>query len=189
MLVTFMAIAAGIALAAACGLRVFTPLAIASACAKAGLLQLHPGFTWLGSPTAEVMLVTAAAAEAFAFLIPGVDHMLDLIATPAAVICGMIVSLAVFGQLDPRVKWICATIAAGSAGGIQVGTTGLRAIISAATLARANRLVAWVETIAACLLAAMAVFVPLLAIAFVVVFVFVSAVAIRRIASRRPILP
>ncbi|HKF43029.1 MAG TPA: DUF4126 domain-containing protein, partial [Thermoanaerobaculia bacterium] len=39
----------GTGLAAACGFRVFVPLLVMSVAARAGHLQLSPGFDWIAS--------------------------------------------------------------------------------------------------------------------------------------------
>ena len=57
---TTLSIALGVGLAAATGFRVFLPLLVASIAAYTGHLHLDGGFTWLGTPTAMVMLAVAA---------------------------------------------------------------------------------------------------------------------------------
>ncbi|HXY18479.1 MAG TPA: DUF4126 domain-containing protein, partial [Gemmatimonadales bacterium] len=83
-----LAVCAGIALAAAAGLRVFVPLLAASAAAVLGHHQLAPGAAWLGSVPALVALSIAAVLEVGAYFVPALDHALDAIATPAAVVAG-----------------------------------------------------------------------------------------------------
>ena len=61
----FVAICVGLGLSAACGLRVFLPLFVASVALKLGYLaggtayQLSPAFEWMGSTTAVVLFGTA----------------------------------------------------------------------------------------------------------------------------------
>ncbi|HET9685727.1 MAG TPA: DUF4126 domain-containing protein, partial [Pseudolabrys sp.] len=45
------------------------------------------------------------------YYIPGVDNLLDAVATPAAFVAGTIVSAAVMTDLPPMVKWMAAVIA------------------------------------------------------------------------------
>jgi Domain of unknown function (DUF4126) len=75
-------IALGVGLAAAVGFRVFLPLLITSIATYAGYIPVSQGFEWLGTPAAVIMLSVAALAEALAYYIPGVDNLLDTIATP-----------------------------------------------------------------------------------------------------------
>ena len=52
------------------------------------------------------MLGVAALVEVLASYIPGVDNLLDAVATPAAFVAGTIVSAAVMTDLPPMAKWI-----------------------------------------------------------------------------------
>ena len=94
-LVLAVSIALGIGLAAATGFRVFLPLLITSIATYAGYIPVSDGFSWIGTPAAVIMLSIAALAEVLAYYIPGVDNLLDTIATPAALIAGTVVSAAV----------------------------------------------------------------------------------------------
>src|SRR5215472_6990406 len=95
----------GIALAAATGFRVFLPMLIVSAAAYTGHLSLDQQFAWLGTLPALTMFGVAALAEILAYYVPGVDNLLDTVATPAALVAGTVVSAAVMTDLPPMVKW------------------------------------------------------------------------------------
>lgn len=77
------------------------PLLIAGLAARFDYLPLGDGFQWLASTPALVMLVTAAIAETLAYYIPGVDHVLDVIASPATLAAGVVASAAVMVEI-PR---------------------------------------------------------------------------------------
>ena len=94
-------IALGVGLAAATGFRVFLPMLIVSAAAYTGHLPLGENFAWLGTPSALIMLSVAALVEILAYYIPGVDNLLDILATPAAVVAGTLVTAAVITDLPP----------------------------------------------------------------------------------------
>jgi hypothetical protein len=76
-------------------LSAFLPLLILSGAAYTGYTSLNEGFAWFGTPAAVIMLGMAAIVEIAAFYIPGVDNLLDTVATPGAVVAGTIVSAAV----------------------------------------------------------------------------------------------
>ena len=120
-----LSVALGIGLAAATGFRLFLPLLVLSGAAYTGHVSLNEGFAWLGTPAALIMLGTAAVVEIAAFYIPGVDNLLDTVATPGAVIAGTIVSAAVMTDLPPMVKWTAAIIAGGGVAGITQGLTAM----------------------------------------------------------------
>src|SRR5262245_23371959 len=89
---SLIAIAVGIGLAAATGFRVFLPLLVAGLAARFGELPLAEGFHWLSSTGALLALGTASVVEVIAYYVPVVDHLLDVIAGPVAVIAGVIAS-------------------------------------------------------------------------------------------------
>ena len=120
-----LSVALGIGLAAATGFRLFLPLLILSVAAYTGHASLNESFAWLATPAAVIMLGTAAIVEIAAFYIPGVDNLLDTVATPGAVVAGTIVSAAVMTDLPPMVKWTAAIIAGGGVAGITQGLTAM----------------------------------------------------------------
>ena len=138
-----LSIALGIGLAAAVGFRVFLPMLVMSVAAYTGHLTLSSGFAWLATPAALTMLGVAALLEILAYYIPGVDNLLDAIATPAALIAGTVVSAAVMTDLPPIVKWTTAVIAGGGAAGLTQGLTSLlRAKSTLTTAGLGNHLIA-----------------------------------------------
>ena len=175
-------IALGIGLAAAVGFRVFLPMLVMSVAGYTGHLTLATGFAWLATPAALVMLSVAAALEVLAYYIPGVDNLLDAIATPAALIAGTVVSAAVMVDLPPMVKWTTAVIAGGGAAGLTQGLTALlRAKSTLMTAGVGNHVVASGELLGALLLSLLALAAPLLAIALVALFCWLAL----RLARRR----
>src|SRR5262249_35292134 len=89
-----LSIVLGVGLAAATGFRVFVPMLIVSAAANTGHLSLDGNFAWLGTPAALIMLCAAALAEVVAYYVPGVDNLLDALATPSAFVAGTVLSSA-----------------------------------------------------------------------------------------------
>lgn len=170
---SLLSIALGLGLAAATGFRIFMPLLIAGLAARFGYLPLGDGFQWLESTPALVMLVTAASAETLAYYIPGVDHALDVIASPVTLAAGAVASAAVMVDIPPAVMWPLAIIAGGGAAGLTKGSTALlRAKTGAMTGGLANPLVSTVETVGATGLAIMAIIVPLLCLVAVVALLY-----------------
>lgn len=162
---SLLSVALGIGLAAATGFRVFLPLFIAGLAARAGWIPLTDAFSWLASTPALLTLATAAVFETLAYYIPGVDHALDLLASPAAVAAGVIVSASVMTDVPPAILWPIAIIAGGGIAGLTKGSTALiRAKAGLATGGLANPVVSTVETIGASALAILAIAVPIVCI-------------------------
>lgn len=182
----FVSIALGVGLAAATGFRVFLPLLVTSIATYGGYIPVSAGFEWIGSPTAVIMLSVAALAEVLAYYIPGVDNILDTIATPAALIAGTLVSAAVMADLPPFVKWAAALIAGGGAAGITQGVTTLvRANSTVFTGGLGNPVIATAELGGATLVSLLALAMPFLALALVVLFCFYAIRTIRKFVRRK----
>jgi hypothetical protein len=175
-------IALGIGLAAAVGFRVFLPLLVMSIAAYTGHLTLGTSFQWLASPTALAMLSVATIAEILAYYIPGVDNVLDALATPTALVAGTVAAAAVMADVPPLIKWTTAVIAGGGAAGLTQGVTALlRAKSTAFTGGLGNSVVATGELGGALLVSILALLMPLLALALVVVFCVFAVRFVRRL--------
>ena len=165
----------GIGLAAACGFRVFVPLLVASIAGHAGYLPLSPGFEWLSSMPALITLSIATVLEIGAYYVPWVDHILDVIATPSAVVAGVIASAAVVSDLPPLVKWGTALVLGGGAAGIVQGATVLTRLKSTAVTAGiANPVVSTVELLGATVTSVLAIVIPGIVLLLVVIFCVVA---------------
>src|SRR6478752_7804763 len=160
-----MSVALGVGLAAATGFRLFLPLLVLSITAYTGHVNLNESFAWLATPAAVIMLGTAAIVEIAAFYIPGVDNLLDTVATPGAVIAGTIASAAVMTDVPPMVKWTAAVIAGGGVAGLTQGATAiLRAKSTVLTGGIGNSVIATAELGGALLLTLLALAAPLAAL-------------------------
>lgn len=180
-----LSIALGVGLAAATGFRVFVPLLVMSVAAHAGYLPLGESFAWLSTTSALVMLSIAALVEILAYYIPGVDNLLDTLATPGAVLAGIIVSAAVMSDLPPMIKWTLAIIAGGGAAGITQGATALlRAHSTAFTAGIGNPVIATAELGGALIVSLVALAAPFIALALVVLFCVLAVRFVRKLASR-----
>ena len=120
-----LSIALGVGLAAATGLRLFLPMLVVSVAAYTGHLPLSDNFAWLATPPALILLSVAALAEILAYYIPGLDNLLDTLATPAAFVAGTVIAAAVITDLPPMVKWAAAIIAGGGIAGLTQTTSAV----------------------------------------------------------------
>jgi hypothetical protein len=162
---TLLSIGIGLGLSAACGFRVFVPLLVASIAAQSGYLSLAAGFEWVGTQPALYAFATATLLEILAYYIPWLDNALDAIATPAAVLAGMLVGAAVFTDLPPLLKWSLAIIAGGAAAGMVQGATGLLRLKSTALSGGlANPVLSTLEVVGSFVMAVVAVMVPVVAL-------------------------
>ncbi|MFZ1184282.1 MAG: DUF4126 domain-containing protein [Pseudolabrys sp.] len=176
-----LSIVLGVVLAAATGFRVFLPMLIVSGAAYTGHLSLDNSFAWLGTPSALTMLSVAALVEVLAYYVPGVDNLLDAVATPAAFVAGTIVSAAVMTDLPPMAKWMAAVIAGGGTASITQGVTAiLRAKSTVFTGGFGNPVIATGELGGSVLLSLLALAAPLAAFAVVILILWLALRLIRR---------
>lgn len=190
-----LALCVGLGLAAACGFRVFVPLLVMSIAANAGHLELAYGFEWVGSPVALVALGMATALEIAAYYVPWLDNLLDTLATPAAVIAGTLAMASQISDTSPFLQWSLAIVAGGGAAAVvQLGTTTVRAASTMLTGGLGNGAVSSGEAAGATLIAFLAVAVPVLAAALVLVTLFWAGKRLVRLfrgrrAAATPIAP
>lgn len=161
---TLIEIMLAISLSAASGFRVFVPLLIASLGAVLGHVNLPTEFDWMESPQAAVMLAIATALEIGGYYIPWFDHALDLVATPAAIIVGTLMTGAIAPDMNPVVQWTLALVAGGGTAGITKGMMNiLRAASTAISGGLTNPVVATIELAIAIGLSVLALTVPVVA--------------------------
>ena len=182
---TLVSLALGVGLAAAVGLRVFLPLLVVAIAAWAGKIPLTESFQWLGTWPAVLTLAVATVAEIAAYYLPGVDHLLDVVATPVALVAGSVAAAAVMTDLPPLLKWTTALIAGGGAAGLTQGLSSLLRLKSAATTGGlGNPIVATGELGGSLLLSLLAIFMPVLALVVVVLFLWIAVRIARRLLRR-----
>ena len=165
---TLLSVLLGIGLSAACGFRVFVPFLIVGIAARTGHVTIGPTFAWMAATPALMAFGVATVIEISAYYVPWLDHGLDLAATPAAVVAGMIMTASVVTGLDPMLKWTLALIAGGGiAGTVQALTVGTRKVSLLTTGGLANPVVSTAELLGSVLLTVLAIALPLVAFAVI----------------------
>jgi hypothetical protein len=160
----------GVGLSAACGFRVFVPLLILSIAAQLRLLPLSPGFAWIGTDAATIAFVIATLLEISGYFIPWFDNLLDTMATPAAVLAGILATASLLGDFSPFARWALAIIAGGGAAGlVQAATVALRGLSSTATGGVANPIFSFLELLGAAGMSILAILIPIFAIILLVI--------------------
>jgi uncharacterized membrane protein len=170
-----LALATGVGLAAASGLRAFLPLLAVGLAGRHGFLHLHPGLAWLQSDAALWALGVATAVELVGDKVPVVDHALDSIGTVLRPAAAWVATYAVFQ--DWGTPWAQLLAVAMGAGALAVhgAKAHTRLGSTALTLGHANPILSLVEDSVSFALVAAAILVPLVALAFVVLVVTIYA--------------
>lgn len=184
---TVLSILIGIGLSAACGFRVFVPLLVMSLASRAGVghLELGPSFAWIGSAPALIAFAVATVLEIAGYYIPWVDNLLDAVATPTAIVAGILVTASAAGEMSPLLRWSLAILAGGGTAAVFQGITATaRQISSFTTGGLGNPVVATVEAGGSAILSVLAITLPVLAVLVVFGLLFFG---VRRMLFRRPV--
>lgn len=181
----FLAGLIGVGLAASCGFRVFVPMLVAGAATRAQFLNPSEGFVWIGSDAALVALAVATLIESAAYYVPWLDNLLDTIASPLAVIAGIVLSAAMLGDISPLWQWSLAVIAGGGAAAIvQGGTVATRLASTVTTGGTVNSVIATLETVASAIFSLLAILAPIVGMLLIVAVVMGMYYAGREVLRR-----
>lgn len=157
-----LSIALGVGLAACSGFRVFVPLLLTNVALHAGLVNVSPGFEWMGSWGAFAVLAAATVAEVGAYYVPWLDNLLDTIAAPAAVAAGTLLTTSFVEINNPILHWgLGLIVGGGTAGFVQIGTTLTRLASAKLSGGLANPVVSSVENVLAVGLSLLTFWLPL----------------------------
>lgn len=178
----------GIGLSAASGFRIFIPFLIISIASLTGNLQLSDSFSWIGTVPALITFGIAAVLEIGGYFIPWIDNLLDTVASPAAVIAGIILMASVITGMSPLLKWGLTIIAGGGIAASMQALTGFTRLTSTTTTGgAANPLVSTAELGGSAGLAILAILVPV--IAAIIVFLLLGwafKLLIKKISGSNP---
>jgi len=163
----------GIGLSASAGFRVFVPLLIAGIGGRFGWVPLTDHFHWLGEWPALICFGTATVIEIFAYYIPVVDNLLDIITTPLAIVAGTLLATSVLPIDQNLLKWGTGLIVGGgSAMVIQSGTTILRLLTTKTTVGMGNQWLSTGENLGAWTLSSLSLLIPVVVAVVVLVIIF-----------------
>lgn len=175
----------GISLSAATGFRIFVPPLVMSIAAQGGHLELAPGFGWMATEAALLMFAAATVLEVGAYYIPWVDDLLDIVASPVAVVAGILATASVTGEMSPLLQWSLAILAGGTAAGLVQGMTDVvRLTSTVATGGVANPAVSTIELVSSTGLALLAIALPLLTGILVIALLVYAVTRLRGVFRR-----
>jgi hypothetical protein len=103
-----------------------------------------------------------------------VDHLLDTIATPAAIVAGAIITASMVADMSPFLKWTLAIIAGGGAAGMVQGATVVaRGASGMTTAGLANPIVSTLELAGSVVTSILAILAPVLVVLLIAVFLMI----------------
>lgn len=166
------AVAIGIGLSASCGFRVFVPMLVASIAARMNLFPVNEGFQWLASWPAIISFGTATIAEILTYYVPFIDNLMDTVTTPMAVGGGTLLLTSVLPIDNDFLKWAAGFLfGGGAAATVQGGTVLTRLASTKFTAGTGNAVVATGEHAAAFGTSVLAVLIPLVFAALVILLI------------------
>ena len=166
----------GLGLAAASGFRVFIPPFLYGLFLRLEMVPISIPMTgiseWMASDIGLIVLGVAMIVEILGYYIPWIDNLLDTIASPAAIIAGVMMMSSTLSDTHPALQWGASIIAGGGVSGtIQIGTVATRAVSTATTGGLGNPIVSTIEAGACILCTILAILLPIIALFLVIVFV------------------
>ncbi len=192
-----MAALVGFSLSAACGMRIFAPLALLSVAVHFGWVNAGESFSWVGSTPAVCCFAVACVVEMLGMMIPWLDHILDIAGAPVAAVAGTVVmatQLAAGAGVDtsvvpPWVTWsLAAVVGGGVATGVHIAAGTIRAGSTGVSGGLLNPIFALVETVSSVVLSALALLLPVVAAILgllLVIAIIVFSLAILKWIARR----
>ena len=158
-------------LSAACGFRIFIPPLTYGLLYKANLVQFGESWKWIDSDWVIAVLVLAALFEIIGTFIPWLDNLLDVLATPTAIIAGISLSAVSLSEIDPGLKWILSVMSGVLiTGGFQLTTVSLRGFSSVLSGGLINPIISFVENFISLGISISIILFPLFGI-FIVIFI------------------
>jgi hypothetical protein len=133
----------------------------------------------------------ATALEIGGYYIPWLDHFLDSLSTPAAIVAGTIVTASCVTDVSPFLRWTLAVIAGGGAAGvIQSATVFGRGASTLLTGGLGNPVFATAELAGSVFMSLLAVIAPVLTVALIgIALVFLGRRLLRLRAAPGPVTP
>lgn len=174
-------------LSGAAGLNAYIPLLIVAVLGRAGVIQLSQPFDVLTSWPAIGALVILLIVEFIVDKVPGADHVNDVIQTfvrPAAGAVLFAANTGVIAGMDPVVGLIAGLVMALS---VHATKAAARPVVNASTMGIGAPFVSAAEDILSAVGSILAIFFPLLFLAFAAALGYVAYRLIRKARSlRRP---
>ena len=166
----------GLGLAAASGFRVFIPPFLYGLFLRLDMVPISIPMTgiseWMASDIGLIILGVAMIVEILGYYVPWIDNLLDTIASPAAIIAGVMMMSSTLSDTHPALQWGASIIAGGGVSGtVQIGTVATRAVSTATTGGLANPIVSTIEAGACIVCTILAILLPIIALLLVIILV------------------
>ena len=175
----------GLGLAAASGFRVFIPPFLYGLFLRLDMVPISIPMTgiseWMASDIGLIILGVAMIVEILGYYVPWIDNLLDTIASPAAIIAGVMMMSSTLSDTHPALQWGASIVAGGGVSGtIQIGTVATRAVSTATTGGLGNPIVSTIEAGACIVCTILAILLPIIALLLVILLVGFSGKQVQK---------
>ena len=170
-----LALASGIVISAACGLRAFLPLLAIGVAGRLGVIHLGPDVRWLEATPTLVCFGVATLIETAGDKVPMIDHALDVIGTAVRPMAGWLAAFALLDHWPSPWPQITALILGGGALAVHSLKAKSRLSSTLLTLGHASPVLSLIEDAATLALVAVAILAPLLALSLAIVLIVAFA--------------
>lgn len=176
------AVALAVGLSACAGLRAWLPLLLTGGLVRMEMIEVGESFSFLGSDRALILFGLASTIEIVADKVPALDHALDAIGTVLRPVAATVLAASIFGSFTDPLTAVALGAAVGGPTALipHAGKSVLRAASSALTAGVANPVISVLEDLIALALFVLAVLVPLLAGALVLLVAWLVARRLHR---------
>lgn len=180
----FSGLLSSLGLSGAAGLNAYIPLLVVGLLTRLGVMHLAQPFDLLASPWVLLAVAAVGALDFVGDKIPGVDHALHLAGGVLNTAAGAVLFASQAGVADipPSLSLALGLIVAG---GVHATRTAVRPAATATTGGLANPVVSTAEDGLSLLVSLLAAFIPVLAVALLVVFAVVAYRLWSRLRGRR----
>ena len=175
----------GLGLAAASGFRVFIPPFLYGLFLRLDMVPISIPMNgiseWMASDIGLIILGVAMIVEILGYYVPWIDNLLDTIASPAAIIAGVMMMSSTLSDTHPALQWGASIVAGGGVSGtIQIGTVATRAVSTATTGGLGNPIVSTIEAGACIVCTILAILLPIIALLLVILLVGFSGKQVQK---------
>lgn len=184
-----MSILSALGLSTAAGLNAYIPILTLGLVARyTDLIALSEPYNLITNPILLIVVGILAIIDFVGDKIPAVDHGFHVVSTFIAPVAGAIVFMtgnSEVGTINPVLAAIAGIVVAGGAQGVR---TAFRPVSTVTTAGVANPFVSFIEDLTAVFLSFLAIFLPIIAGLFVILFIVIIYMVYRRLRPReRPL--
>jgi len=157
-------------LSTASGLNTYIPMLTVSILYNQKLINLAPGYEWVGSGWFMAILIVLCIVEIAVDKIPGADHVNDIVQTFLRPTAGALIFASQSGFITEGHQGVWVTCGLLASGGVHAVKATARPVINAVTFGVGAPVVSTIEDIMSTVMSIVAILLPFLVIGVLILF-------------------